>query len=321
MRYLITSLGEILFDFLPIEEQQATVGFRMYPGGSPFNIAMGTARLGRRAALMCKVSTDFFGRQLQQKLLAERLDPRFVITTDAPTTLAFVAIEHNEPAYAFYGDYAADTLLTVDELPAALFEETAIFHIGSISLLRGTTANTALEAFAQLKGRALLTIDPNIRPTLIRDQDAYRAHLARAFALADLVKISAADLSWLVPGQAVETAAQTLLAHGPALVVVTLGGEGAFVLRRGEPEAEVWRVPQFTVRVQDTVGAGDAFQSGLLASLDLQQVTSRAALLALPRESVAEALRFASAVAAITVTRVGADPPTIGDVAAFLANE
>ncbi len=312
MPEVITSIGEILIDFLPIVEQGATVGFRMHVGGSPYNVAMGVARLGQPIAFAGKIATDFFGRHMRAHVHAEGIDTRFLIDTDALSTLAFVAYEGGEPAYSFYGEDAADTLLAAHELPSGFFEDTRILHFGSISLLRGTTPGAVVAAAERLKGRALLSFDPNLRPSLVRDEASYRGLLDRLFGLADLVKISSADLGWLMPGKPVAEAAAALLAHGPALVVVTLGGDGALAMRAGE--AEAYRVPGVRVYVADTIGAGDSFNGGLLAALYECGVRARADLEALPAEQIRASLGFATAVAAITCSRAGADPPRRAEV-------
>jgi fructokinase len=314
MSKLLTCMGEILIDFLPITEEGRTAGFRMYPGGAPFNVAVGLARLGQPVAYATKIATDFFGRYLQSYADQEGVDVRFLVPAPAQSTLAFVAMEDGEPAYAFYGEGAADTLLTPDELPAALFNETRLLHFGSISLLRGVTPEAVVAAAERLKGRALLSFDPNLRPGLVRDEGNYRALLDRLFALADIVKLSTADLAWLAPGLAPELAAAELRARGPALVVVTQGGTGVLALRG----AERWELPAFPITVVDTVGAGDAFSAGLLAGLADRDVLSREALAALPGDALTEVLRFATAVSALTCTRAGANPPNRAEVASFL---
>jgi fructokinase len=315
MSRLLTSMGEILIDFLPIEEDGALAGFRMHAGGAPFNVAVGMARLGQPAAFAGKVASDLFGRYLRARLEREGIDARFTLSSDAPSTLAFVAMEDGEPSYAFYGEGAADTQVTAAEWPEALFQDTAILHFGSISLLRGSTPLAVAAAVEGLRGRALLSFDPNLRPGLVRDEAAYRATLTRLFELADLVKLSAADGAWLAPGRPVEALAADLLGHGPALVLITRGGRGALALRAGE----AWDAPAFAVPVVDTVGAGDAFSAGFLVALAERDVTGRAALAALPGSELRACLRFASAVSALTCARAGADPPTRDEVARFLA--
>jgi fructokinase len=315
MTELITSMGEILIDFLPIEEAGRTVGFKMHPGGSPLNVAVGLARLGQPTAFASKVSSDLFGRYLREYVESEGIDTRFLPTIDAPTTLAFVSMEGNEPAYAFYSEGAADTLLTPEAVPDALFEESRVLHFGSISLLRGTTPAAVLATAERLKGKALLSFDPNIRPGLVRDEAAYRSLLDKLFTLADIVKMSAADIAWLSPGESLESTATKLLAAGATLVVVTQGSQETWAFRQGEK----WQVPTVGVHVVDTVGAGDAFSSGLLASLAERGVTSRNALEQIRSEELAACLHFAAVTAALTCMRPGADPPTRAEAGAFLS--
>ncbi len=319
MSHLITSVGEILIDFLPIEEAGRTVGFRMHPGGSLMNVAIGAARLGQPAALASKLSSDMFGRFLRRFVEEQGVDTRFLLESSAQSTLAFVTMTEGEPEYSFYTTGTADTLLTRDELPDALFAETSILHFGSISLLRGTTPDAILSTAERLKGSALLSFDPNLRPGLITDEAGYRALLDRTFALVDIVKISAADLAWLAPGKSVEEAASTLLAFGPALVVVTRGGEGVYALRAADGGERSISVPAFRVDVVDTVGAGDSFSGGLLSNLAELGVLSRAALEQLSDAQMRKSLRFAAAVAALTCSRAGADPPDRPTTDRFLA--
>ncbi|MBV9788603.1 MAG: carbohydrate kinase [Chloroflexi bacterium] len=319
MQNLITSMGEILIDFLPIKESGQTVGFLTHPGGAPMNVAIGVARLGQPAAFASKVSSDMFGRYLRDFVTSQGVDPRFMLDSTAQSTLAFVTMVGSEPEYNFYTTGTADTLLTIDELPAALFEETRILHYGSISLLRGTTVQAVLATVERLKGRALLSCDPNLRPGLIEDETSYRATLNQAMALADIIKISAADLDWLMPGRSVEAAAAELLSLGAALVVVTRGGEGVYALRAEAEGPRVLEVPAFNVRVVDTVGAGDSFSGGLLASLSDRGIVTRAALQTMALDELAFCLKFATAVSALTCTRAGADPPDHPTVARFLA--
>lgn len=319
MRNLMVCLGEILIDFLPLETDGELRGFTLHPGGGPFNVAVGLARLGQPAAFVGKVGADLFGRRLRRAVRAEGIDDTWLTDAPAPTTLAFVAHEDGEPVFTFYGAGAADTLLAPADLPPALFERAASLHFGGISLLRGATPSAALAAAEGLRGRALVSLDINARPRLIDDPAAYRATLTRAIAACDLLKLSAADCAWLAPAADPLEIAAAQLDAGPALVALTLGGSGVTALRRRDGQIETLHVPGFAVAVADTVGAGDSFSAGLLAALAERAALSREALATLPAAELTAALRFAAAVAALTCTRPGADPPRRAEVDAFLA--
>lgn len=310
MAQLITSMGEILVDFLPINEAGKTVGFRMYPGGSPLNVAVAMARLGQPTAFAGMVARDFFGRVLRQYAASQGIDTRFLLDCDAPSTLAFVAIEDNEPAFSFYGDNAADTRLTPEALPAAFFAETTALHVGSISLLRGTTPSAVLAAVEQLRGKALIQFDPNIRPPLITNPESYRQLIDHLAGMVDVFKISAADLTWLHPDLSVEQSAARISALGPAVTIVTRGGKGGLAFHNHQAIP----IPAFQIQLADTVGAGDTFNGGFLVALAEQDALSRAALQTLSTDKLASALRMASAAAALNCTRPGCDPPSRTEV-------
>lgn len=306
---LFAAIGEILIDFTPVLEDGRTVGFRQHAGGSPLNVAVALARLGAKVEFVGKVSTDVFGRYLLARLASERVGTRFVAHADAPTTLAFVTLEDGDPAFSFYGERAADTLLRPDDLPEDI-AAADFLHCGSISLLREPGASAIAGFVERSRGGPLVSLDPNIRPALVADPDAYRTLLHRLLCAVELVKLSQADLRWLAPGLSLENAASQLLETGPRLLVVTLGGEGCYALsRHGE-----LRLRGLRVEVVDTVGAGDAFTGGLLFRLATLGVTSREALETIDRSGLEEALRFALVAASLTCTRSGADPPNKEEV-------
>ncbi len=304
MNLLFTAVGEILIDFTSIVEAGKTIGFRMHAGGSPYNVAVGLARMGARVEFAGKVSTDIFGRFLVGRLQRERIGTRFLSRSPAPSTLAFVTLESGHPVFSFYGEKAADTQLRPEDLTRGI-EETEVLHFGSISLLVAPTSETITGLVDRLRGRTLLSCDPNIRPGLIGDPGAYRRLLHQVFQAADIVKLSAADAQWLMPGYSTEAAAETLLALGPALVVVTLGANGCYALSL---KVQV-RLPAPAVQVVDTVGAGDAFTSGLLLRLTERGLHSRDTLEEVDAATLDEVLRFATTAASLTCTRTGADPP------------
>ncbi len=310
---LFTTIGEILMDFTPLAGHSGLMGFQAHAGGSPANVAVGLARLGAQVEFAGKVSTDFFGRCLVRHLEQEGVGTRFLSRSPAHSPLAFVAFDQDDPSFTFYGTGTADTQLRSEDLPRSI-EESDVLHFGSISLLAAPTSETVLALVDRLRGGCLLSLDPNVRPSLISDPDAYRRTLDRAFRATDILKVSEEDLRWLKPGHSFESAAAQLLSLGPVLVIVTLGRNGCYARM---PTGEI-RILAPRVDVADTVGAGDAFSSGLLACLALFGLTSRRSLEQANSTAIRKVLQFANGTAALTCTRAGADPPRRDEVDQFL---
>ncbi len=159
-------------------------------------------------------------------------------------------------------------------------------------------------------GHRVVTLDPNVRPALIRDRHTYERRLDGWLSRADLVKVSAEDLDWLYPGHPPREVLSDWLARGPGVIVLTQGAAASVAVSDG---AEV-EVPSSPVAVVDTVGAGDAFMSGLLAWLHRQGRLTLEGLRGMPADDLRQALAWAGRIAAITCTRAGADPPHLAEV-------
>ena len=296
--------GEALIDFIPARSEDGAPAYLPRPGGSPYNVAVGLGRLGVPAAFAGGISTDFFGDQLVENLRASGVRTDYITRLDRPSTLAFASLGRPEPAYAFYDTEAADRHWQLAE--EMLGTDIRAVHAGSLALAREPAARAyeALIQRAHASGLAV-SLDPNIRAERIADAPAHRSRLERLAAAADIVKLSLVDLGWLAPGAAAEEYAAALLRSGPSLVVITAGAAGASAYGR---RARAHRPAQL-VKVVDTVGAGDAFMAGLLAGLWMGGWLDRAALGELAEPSLARAVQLGLEVAAITSSRIGADPP------------
>ena len=294
---MIASVGESLVDFTPVVSAAGRLdGFRAHPGGSPCNVAVAVARLGHGAAYAGRLSGDLFGRLLAGHLADNGVATHLAAQGAEPTALAFVAERDGEPVYDFRLDGTAAALLRPSDLPPGRFAGLDAVHFGSLGLLLEPSRGAVLGLAEALRGRLPLSFDPNVRPDVVADWPGYRAALAEALRLADLVKASEADLAaWGAPVRP---------ASGQALVV-TAGAAGSRVHVAGRTLA----CPPVPCRVVDTVGAGDAYMAGLLVALAERRALSGAALAALPDEGWLAAMRFASAAAALTCERAGADPP------------
>ncbi|HEY0820183.1 MAG TPA: carbohydrate kinase [Rhizobacter sp.] len=297
--------GEALMDVFAQRASSTGLPLDARMGGSPFNAAVGLARLGQPVGFFGPVSRDILGERLMQGLRDEGVNVDITPRTDAPTTLSLVGTDaQGVPAYAFYGHGAADRQLMpgmLDLLPRPV----SGLHLGSYTTVVEPTASTLRTLVEREHRRTPISYDPNVRLTVEPDVERWREVLHWMLPRTHLLKISAEDLALLRPGSSVEAFAAEALAQGVQLLVVTLGGDGAQAF--SGPAAA--RVPAVPVAVVDTVGAGDSFHAALVAWLLERSLLSREALGRLGSTQLHEALRFAVQAAAITCSRRGANPP------------
>jgi fructokinase len=299
-------VGEALIDLLVAPD--AAVDAR--PGGGPYNAARTMARLGTRVHFLGGLSEDRFGALLRGHLLGDGVGLEHAVLTSAPTTLAVAELDPSGAAtYRFYLDGTAAPQVRDEDARAALEDGTAAVHVGTLGLVLEPLATSTEGLVADLGPHRLLFVDPNCRPRVIADREAYLARVDRILGRADVVKVSGDDLDVLAPGVEPTEAARGLLARGPRVVLFTDGAEAVRVLTDGSED--VVDVPQ--VEVVDTVGAGDAFGGAFLSfwladGRGREDLADRAALVATARRAVQ--------VASITCGRVGADPPRLEELPA-----
>jgi fructokinase len=325
-------LGELVVDLLPVPEAGAgpegtAPQFVARPGGNALNAAVAAGRLGAEVALVARLGTGPLGGALRRHAELSGVDVTGFVVADEPVSLAVIGLRADgSPDYGFHVLGAADWQWTDGELARSVPAGTAILHVGSISSWTAPGADAIAGLVERWSGQALISVDPNIRPTLAdgpvgaplgNDRPRVTARLHRLVARADVVKVSAEDLDWLEPGVGdLDDAARRWAARGPALVLLTDGGGPLRIARPGKPLLH--REPP-RVEVADTVGAGDSLAAGLLSGLLAAGVTDRAALERLPDDALLAVLDEAALVAALTCTRVGADPPTRAEVDAARA--
>lgn len=313
---MILCCGEALIDMIPAETGGGGPAFRPVSGGAVFNTAIALGRLGCPVGFFSGLSSDLFGDQLRASLDRSGVEHGLAVTRDLPTTLAFVSLRGGHARYTFYDENSAGRMLSADDLPAVPDDVAAMFF-GGISLI-SEPCGTAYEALARAqRGRKVIMLDPNVRRGFISDESAYRERLREMIAVADVVKVSDEDLDWIRPGGDTEQAkAHTILNAGPTLVFVTAGEAGATAYAANGVTA---KAPSRRVEVADTVGAGDTFNAGVLAALSASGRLSAASLTDIVAAELEEVMTFANAAAAITVSRIGANPPTTAEIGAFLA--
>jgi fructokinase len=302
--------GEALLDVFAAGETRTGLTLEASVGGSPFNVAVGLARMGQSAGFFSAVSTGFAGERLMSALVAEGVDLRAVARTDLPTTLSLIGLDaQGVPSYAFYGEGCADRMLLQADLHRVPDTITAV-NVGSYATVVEPIASTLRALVERERGRALFAFDPNIRLNVEPDLQRWRSQLAWMLPRTDLLKISEEDLELMQPGAAPETFAIDALTHGVKAVVVTRGARGAsgWTAHCNASAAPV------AVKVIDTVGAGDTFQAALLTWLAENQSLNRAGVAALSQKALSDALTFAARAAAITCSRRGADMPRRGEL-------
>jgi fructokinase len=300
--------GDALVDLTPTTTVRGKHAYEPHPGGSCLNVAVGLARLEVPTAFLARLSRDAFGQLLRSHLDASGVQSEYFVDTDDLTTLAAVHLRDGHATYSFHAEGAADRGLLPEHLTA--LPPWAALHLGSIALVLEPVASTLEGLLRREAGSRVVSLDPNIRPGLIADRDAYLRRFAGWVRLVDVLKVSAEDLAWLYPDRSPDEVVAEWHAAGVCLVVVTHGGEGASA---STPLASVSAAAP-RVAVVDTVGAGDAFMSGVLAHLYQRQLLARDSLQGLDASGLTELLEAASLVAADTCTRAGAEPPRRRDL-------
>lgn len=306
-RPLLTVIGEALIDLVPVPGS-GPGEYQARPGGSPFNVAIGLARLGHRTALMARLADNAFGRLLREHAAAEGVDLAGAPHADEPTTLAVVSLDADGHAgYDFYLEGTADWQWTDAEL-ARVPADTAVLHVGSLAAWTRPGSSRILAAAERLRerGSTLISYDPNIRPLLLGKPEQARPLVEDFVAVAHVVKASREDVEWLYPGTDLARIGERWLELGVLAVVITDGPHGAHLLRAN---AAPQHRPGRTIQLVDTIGAGDAFTSGLLGALVRRRLHTPRELSQSPAALLAEAVDEAVLISALTCERVGADPP------------
>jgi fructokinase len=310
---MLLCCGEALIDMIPTPTTNNQMGFVPHSGGAIFNTAIALGRLGVSAGMLTGMSSDMFGQQLTADLQASKVDTSLLITSDRPTTLAFVKLVGGHASYSFFDENSAGRMLDPSDLPS-LPESVSAMYFGGISLACEPGADSYAALLENAASSRVVMLDPNIRASFITAPVIYRKRLDRMIAHADIIKVSDEDLEWIYPDAgSLEDKVARLRAAGPSLVVLTRGSEGAvgFFGAAGQRVD----VPVRRVEVADTVGAGDTFNAGVLARLSQLGLLNKSALAEITPEAVRDALEYGAKVAAITVSRAGANPPWKHEIA------
>lgn len=312
----IVALGELLIDFT--EAGYGKDGRKLFeqnPGGAPANLLTAASHMGCRTAFIGKVGADMHGAFLIETLKKEGIDTGAIVEdADYFTTLAFVEIdESGERHFSFARKPGADTMLQKKDLDNKLLSNCRLFHFGSLSLTDEPSKGATLEAVALAqKAGAMISYDPNYRPSLWKNQPTAIAEMKAVISFADVMKVSDEESLLLTGMTDYEEAADALLAMGPKLVAITLGEKGVLVARKDKKEI----IKAFQVVTVDTTGAGDSFWGGFLSCF----LSFNRSVEQMEWEDVKRCAITGNAVAALCVQKRGGIPsvPNMEMVRAFM---
>lgn len=298
-------VGEALVDV--VRRPDGSVGEHV--GGSPANVALGLARLGRDAELLTWLGQDAYGALVNRHLEASGV--RMLQGSESAISTSIATALLDEDGVATY-DFDLDWNLPSEWEGSD--EPPLVVHTGSIAAVLEPGARKVAQLVENHRPTSTITYDPNLRPALMGSPEQALPVVEALVLQSDVVKVSDEDLAWLLPGIAPAEIAEEWTRRGPSLVVVTHGGKGAFASTSSGARLMV-AAP--TVQVADTVGAGDSFMSGLIDGLwsaGLVGAERRDALRDVPPETVEAILERCARIAAITVSRPGANPPTAAEL-------
>ncbi len=298
MESVVLVIGEALVDAV----RQPDGSLVEYAGGSAANVAVALSRLERRVEFVTAFADDAYGGILTRHLDAAHVqvfgDPHAIAHTSS--AIATIAAD-GSASYVFDIDWRLAPIRTSEIDPVAV-------HTSSLAAVLSPGCQEVVAALQALRGRAVVSYDINARPSITGTGPEIVAAVERVVALADVLKASDEDLEALYPHRSSEESAIALQQLGPVAVIVTRGGDGALWVTEGG-RGEIVSAP---VVVADTIGAGDTFGAALIDALCERSLVGsggRDALKALPDQEWSELCSYAARVAAITVSRPGADPP------------
>jgi fructokinase len=293
-------VGEVLIDLIPDGSDRKPI-----VGGGPANTAKALSKIGIDTQFIDGISTDNYGQMAKDELVSAGVKLDYVKYSDKPTCLAIVSLSDSGSAsYDFVIENTATFDFTPDWLPNPQTERPILLHIGTLATAIEPGASVLFDWAQSVAKVAPIVFDPNIRPAVIGDRDLYVKQVERWASISSAVKVSDEDIKWLYPSLEIEQVVNNWLAKGPSLIVVTYGDKGLAGYRVGEKVS----VDAIKVVVADTVGAGDTVGAILVEAIVKDGLDTLSGV------RLEIMLKRAAKAAAITVSRSGANPPTLREI-------
>ena len=293
-------VGEVLIDLIPDGSERKPI-----VGGGPTNTAEALSKLGIDTQFIDGISTDDYGQMAKKELVASGVKLDYVKYSDKPTCLAIVSLSDNGSAsYEFVIENTATFDFNPDWLPNPQTERPSLLHTGTLATAIEPGATELFEWAQSVAKVAPIVFDPNIRPAVISDRKKYLMQVERWASISSAVKVSDEDIRWLYPNLDIDHVVNNWLAKGPSLIVVTYGDKGLVGYRQGEKVS----VNAVQVLAADTVGAGDTVGAILVEAIVKDGLDTLSGM------RLEMMLKRAAQAAAITVSRSGANPPTLKEI-------
>jgi fructokinase len=292
--------GEVLIDLIPDGLKQKPI-----VGGGPANTAKALSKIGIDTQFIDGISSDEYGQMAKEELIESGVKLDYVKYSDKPTCLAIVSLnESGSASYKFVIENTSTFDFTATWLPNPQTELPALLHIGTLATVIEPSASVLFEWSQSVAKVAPIVFDPNIRPAVMSDREQYVKQVERWVSISSSVKVSDEDLKWLYPTLEIDKVVDNWIAKGPLLIVVTYGDKGLAGYRQGEKVS----VDAVKVKVADTVGAGDTVGAILVEAIVKDGLTTLNGVM------LEMMLNRAAKAAAITVSRTGANPPTLKEI-------
>ena len=298
----VTALGELLIDFTENgTSSQGNPLLEANPGGAVCNVLAMLGRLGKKTAFIGKVGQDMFGTQLKNAVEEVGIDTRALfMDEEVHTTLAFVhTYPDGDRDFSFYRNPGADMMLTKDEVPADLIQNSRLFHFGTLSSTHEGVREATRHALEIAKDAGcIITFDPNLRPPLWKSLEDAKREMEYGMTKCDVLKISDNEVEFLFGTTDYDKGAALIREkYNIPLVLITMGKEGS---RAYYKDMRVEAAPVLQENTIETTGAGDTFCASIL------NYVLEHGLDDLTEENLLEMLTFANAAASLITTRKGA---------------
>ena len=292
--------GEVLIDLIPDGSERKPI-----VGGGPANTAKALSKIGIDTQFIDGISSDEYGQMAKEELVESGVKLDYVKYSDKPTCLAIVSLSDSGSAsYEFVIENTATFDFTSTWLPDAQSLKPSLLHIGTLATVIEPGASVLFEWAQSVAKVAPIVFDPNIRPAVMNDREQYVKQVERWVSISSAVKASDEDLKWLYPTLEIDKVVDNWIAKGPLLIVVTYGDKGLAGYRQGEKVS----VDAVKVKVADTVGAGDTVGAILVEAIVKDGLDT------LNGVRLEMMLKRAAKAAATTVSRSGANPPTLKEI-------